>query len=354
MLAMTSVIGTDDPDATEASVRPTTPGRTYHVPRSIDRTGTRDVGHALSAFIASVPNGSTIVFRRGTYRCAGPCIRLYGRRHLTFRGRGSTIRNVGDGRHPINSAFFLDRGNHGITIKNFRLRGGNPHAATRRAYHQGVEHASGIILYNGNSDIRMTRLRIRDQWGHCLYMASLPGRRINRRITFRRSRCTRTGVMGLVIASGRRVRFIKNVIRDTALYPIDIEDGTAGQPVRRVTIRNNRIKRWSWNEYYTCHAIVGDSSAGLKPFSHIRVIRNRFYGGDMGRPSGSCRDGGAIISLFGRDRKTDVTIRGNRARLPAHRRPRTGIRLNNVERGHVAGNAMGGLRFQCARCANIR
>ena len=63
----------------------------HQVPTSIDRTGATDVSGAISAFIASVPDGSTIVFPASSrYRIEGAVL-VAARHNLVINGAARDV-----------------------------------------------------------------------------------------------------------------------------------------------------------------------------------------------------------------------------------------------------------------------
>ena len=111
--------------------------RTVDVPPTIDATGASDVSAALNAFVASVPDGSTIVFPEGaSYRLDPGGLVLYDRHNLVLDGNGATLRvtNPGDtwlgGPINLNSQRISFGQNSHIAIRDFNLVGSNANTTT--------------------------------------------------------------------------------------------------------------------------------------------------------------------------------------------------------------------------------
>jgi hypothetical protein len=126
-----------------------TPGN-YTVPASIDATGATDVSTALSNFIASVPDGSTITFPSGgSYRVDTP-ITMTNRNGLTFVGNSSTIKSPS---HFVGTQEILDspmvfRGGDLITISDFVAVNWYFHQTQRLVLHiaNGIAGLTSIVL----------------------------------------------------------------------------------------------------------------------------------------------------------------------------------------------------------------
>ncbi len=122
-----------------------TSGADLAVPASIDATGTTNASADLLSFIASVPDGSTIVFQAGgTYRL-NHGLALTNRHNLVFEGNGATLHAMGSGSVVTDSPFALDDGDSGITIRDFTLIGNNPNVGTANAYHPSAESQMGSL-----------------------------------------------------------------------------------------------------------------------------------------------------------------------------------------------------------------
>ena len=132
-----------DPSPSAASQRPTVP-----VPESIDATGATDASAALTSFLDTVPDGSTIAFRAGAVYLMDRGLKFSDRHDLTFEGNGATLRSNGD-THELSSLFALWGGNTGIAIRDFNLVG---NSTTPGVYQAGSEGAHGVLI-DGGSDV---------------------------------------------------------------------------------------------------------------------------------------------------------------------------------------------------------
>ena len=111
----------------------------------------------MNAWIATVPDGSTIVFRAGTTYRLDDGIKLVNRHHLTFIGNGATLKANGTAGTHTDTPFALWGLDTYITIKGFTIVGNNPtglySAATGRALREP----------HGRDDLRCQARRDRQQ-----------------------------------------------------------------------------------------------------------------------------------------------------------------------------------------------
>ena len=151
------------------------PGGAIAVPSSIDATGATDASAKLNAFLATVPDGSTIAFKPGaTYLMDAPL--KFSRRHnLTFDGQGATLKANGPTTESGSLIWVGSYGgaNTGITIHDFKLVG---HSPTPGVYQGGKEGAHGVLIAGSNDVERLRRNRQR-RLGRLLLRRGLGGHR---------------------------------------------------------------------------------------------------------------------------------------------------------------------------------
>ena len=251
--------------------------RVVRVPASIDYRGRSDVSGELQRFINRVPNSSKIVFRsRGVYRLDNGIV-LLNRRNLVFDGNGATLRARGSGGRPMDSVFALMSGDRGITIRDFKLVGNNPHAGTALAFHAGAEQLHGFYL-GGARDVLIEDVSIRDFYGDCVYIGTNNGTTWSRDITFQDSSCTRTGRHGVGLIAGRdiliqRVRFDK-----IAFMVVDIEPDRASEGVVGAVIRRNRVGSYGLTNRYVGWFVAAYAGARGAPVRNVTIKGNRVSG----------------------------------------------------------------------------
>lgn len=203
------------------------------VPSSIDATGRRDASRPLMAWLATVPDGSTIRFKpRGVYRL-DVGIQLNRRSDLTFEGNGATLKSHGArtcGRAC--SIFYLFRRNSGITIRNMNLVGNSP---TPGVYDSAIEQAHAVAVI-ASHDVEITNVRIRSVGGDGLYVSAWSDG-----VWFHDSRVLTNGRMGVAITAGRNVT-VERVSFDKVGYgAFDIEPNDSAGGATDIKFINNRI-----------------------------------------------------------------------------------------------------------------
>jgi hypothetical protein len=200
------------------------------VPSSVDATGASDASAALKAFLATVPDGSTIAFKAdGVYRMDRG-LEFALRRNLTFEGNGATLASNGDGLEA-SSLFVLDR-DSGVTIRNFNLVG---NSTTPGVYNAANQWAYGVQVWNSyNTEI--SGVTISAVWGDCVYIGSWSDT-----VWFHDSTCKSSGRMGVAITSGKNVT-VEHVVFNTIAYGVfDIEPNVSTEGATNVKFLNNTI-----------------------------------------------------------------------------------------------------------------
>jgi hypothetical protein len=255
-------------------------GRSYLVPRSIDRTGSRDVSPRLNQFIRRVPNGSTIRFRRGIYR-VDSAIQLDGRRNLVLEGGGATLR--GNGCEVSDSLILVGwgRASSGITIRDFKLRGANPDGGTPSAFHSGCEHQMGVGIY-GSSDVLITHVSIGRVFGDCVYIGDGNSGAWSRDIRLRNSSCSATGRSGVAIVAGTRVTVAGVRFREIGMYVLNIEPNSSRGGGTYVTFRDNQVGSYGHARQFGVLMVCTNGGAAGAAIDHITITGNRVTGGTLG------------------------------------------------------------------------
>lgn len=245
------------------------------LPNSIDATGSSDASGALASFIASVPNGSTIVFKAGgTYRL-DIGLRILGRRNLTFEGNGATLKATATTGQPRTSPFLLE-GSSGITIRNFTLVGSNPDGGTSSSHHLDRQDQGGVNVYGGTGNL-IENTTIRKTWGDCVYIGMNAGVWADD-VTYRDSVCELNGRMGVAITAAQNVVVARVSFDRIAMYPFDIEpDSSAGGGVN-VTFKDNTIGSYNHAAGWTPYFFAASGAAG-SDVRDVLVTRNRVTGG---------------------------------------------------------------------------
>ena len=218
------------------------PARTFRVPRRIASDGSRDVTRALTAFINSVPNGSTVeLARNGRYRIDGTLLIerhanlwILGKHATLFAGtRGDQFR-----RH------IRVMGGKNIVIRNLTVVGANPNAGmSDNAFDPAHEFQHGIEL-DGVQGALLGRVRIYDVYGDFVYIGMSQSNGVqtpSRNVTIQNSRFKRNGRMGISVDYAEDTIILNNYMGDCRRSWVDVEPTGATWQVRGLTIRYNTV-----------------------------------------------------------------------------------------------------------------
>ena len=222
-----------------ATLGSTPPAGGIVVPAAIDATGGSDAAPALAAFIAGVPDGSTILFAPGGVYRLDTGLRILGRHNLVFDGRGATLRATATTGAPRSSPFVLEAST-GITVTDFSLTGTNPDAGTAAAHHLDRQNQGGVIVYGGGN-IVIADTTIAGTWGDCVYVGMTSAGTWADGVTYRDSVCRRNGRMGVAVVAGRDVTVARVSFDALAMFAFDIEPDTAAGGAVNVTFRDNTV-----------------------------------------------------------------------------------------------------------------
>ena len=214
------------------------PGGTIAVPSSIDSTGATDASAKLNAFLATVPDGSTIAFRAGaTYLMDAPL--KFSRRHnLTFDGRGATLKANGPTTESGSLIWVGSYGgaNTGITIHDFTLVG---HSTTPGVYQGGKEGAHGVLIA-GSNDVDVYDVTVSAVWGDCFYVGGWADT-----VRFHDSTCQSNGRNGVTITSGRNVTIQHVAFPKNGYVVLDIEPNLSSEGASNIKFLDNTAGTWS-------------------------------------------------------------------------------------------------------------
>jgi hypothetical protein len=217
----------------------------------IDATGARDVTNELNAYLASVPDGSSIQLPAGArYRAEGTVFLRY-RRNLTIEGNNALIFATTDGSGmtpppgyvrdwPRNRYQVEIRGGSGIVIRNLKVRGANPHAGIGdEAYVSALEAQHGFAI-QGATDIELDRVSVSDVYGDFVYIGG-DDDEWSRDIHIHDSHFERNGRQGITVTKGQGVLIERCYIGDTRRATFDLEPPGITGGALDVVIRDNEI-----------------------------------------------------------------------------------------------------------------
>lgn len=288
------------------------------VPASIDATGASDASADLAAFIASVPDGSTIAFAAGgTYRL-DTGLRLIDRQDLTLEGNGATLHATAATGEPRTSPFVLEGGRN-ITLRGFVLTGTNPDSGTSESHHPDRQDQGGVDAY-GVRGLLIERTTIRETWGDCVYLGADDGTWSDG-VTYRESTCERNGRMGVAIVAASNV-LVEHVTFDAiAMFPFGIEPNADSEGAIGITIRDNEVGTYGHSTLFTPYFFVAEGAPGAT-VRDVTVVRNIVTGG-------------TLASTAERPNRFSFTFSDNVSLVPAEGPV---LKLSAVQDLHVAGN----------------
>ena len=238
-VASQSLGPTPTPPSSSRPFRAPVTTRTVSVPSSIDASGATDVSAALNAFIKSVPDGSTIVFKAGgTYRLSQG-LWLTNRHNLVFEGNGATLRAAGSGSTLVSTPFRIDQGNGSISIRGFTIVGNNPNTTT--VYTPSGEEQHGVGIW-GSSDIEVAHNTIGHTWGDGVYISGNDITRVSSdSVWIHDNTFSYIGRSGIALTAGSNVTVEQNSLDKVGLHVFNIEPDHAYQVNAFNTFRNNTV-----------------------------------------------------------------------------------------------------------------
>jgi hypothetical protein len=323
------------------------------VPASIDATGTTDVSPALNAWIASQPDGSSLVFPDGSrYLLGGDAgLQLDGRSGLTLEGAGSTLLLRTNGVSNRSSAFFLQDSRH-ITIRGFTVDGGNEATGTTGAEAAFHEQMNGAVVRAGSAFVEFHGVTWDRLYGFGVFVGAEGGTAWPEDISIHDS-TIRGGEMGVAVVAGRRIRIVGNTINDSVYYPVDLEPdisqpGPNGEPGHGggfvdVLIADNDIARYGWGTDMTSWFVAAapqDDVVDTAVMDGLTITGNRVHVGPA-VPTGRYEEGlgGLGIRSDKANLKRNFTITDNWTADDDVRQVAAAVlNLRNVENLVVTGN----------------
>jgi len=274
----------------DGGVVPTPPTGTP-VPSSIDSTGKTDVTAPLTAFLLSLPQGSTALFpANGTY-LLNSAVKLGGRVNLTLEGQGCTLKAGGTGFNENFSLLYFQTfpgTNAGVKIRNLKLVGNSP---TPGVFISGKEGQHGILV-DGGTNFEISGCTISNTYGDGIEVNSGANGVHAHGNTY-----TNIGRNAVSVITGSNVEVDHETIGKCGYCVFDVEPNTKSQPSSKVSFHDNDTGQWG-NLFF---ALDGSNTGAV--FSDISVTDNT--------------SSKALTSVVtGPGRKTRVTFNGNKGTNP--------------------------------------
>lgn len=284
------------------------------VPASVDPSGRSDVTAKLRRFVDSVPDGSTVVFRRGAiYRIDGT-LQWRDRRRVTLDGNGATLVARAHGGPNRAHVRLVDGGDW--TIRDLRIRGSNRFPG--RVDHR-YQWQHGFDL-RGVDGAKLERVDVSDVLGDAIYVGLSTSRpRWSQDVAVVDSTGRRSGRMGISVTAGRRVTIDGGRWSNPALSTFDIEPNGPPGGADRILIKHTTIGAGSRD---TALSITGSG-----PVSNVTLLDNIL----IGRPL-------IVRADQHGERPSNIVVRGNRSTVTFTGPPPAAMLFRNVDRVTVAGN----------------
>jgi hypothetical protein len=192
-------------------------------------------------FLATVPDGSMILFTAGGVYRMDRGLRFSDRHDLIFEGNGAILRSNGVSACARDcSLFYLLEDNTRIVIRDFNLVGNSP---TPGIFLDSWQHASGITIVGG-SDVEIANVTVSGVGGDGLTLSGVAPAWPDA-ISFHDSHVISSGRMGVAVVAGRNVT-VQRVQFDTVAYGVfDIEPNDTTQGASGIRFLDNAAGTWT-------------------------------------------------------------------------------------------------------------
>jgi hypothetical protein len=241
-----------------AAAAPPQRATVYQVPSKIKSDCSVPVDAKISAWLATVPNNSTVQFGAGRCYAQDGTITLSGRSGLVIDGQGAEFRAVTPGAsHRANWRF---AGGANLTVQNMAVRGTN----SQGAYDPAVEWQHGYSI-EGVQGMALTNVQARDTWGDGVYLAHSTHTTAcgddassARNVVISRATLERNGRQGVAIVDAEHVTLQDSTIGPVAWWSVDIETDDACEIARHVNILRNTFGAQRYG-------VLGSVGSGVYP-----------------------------------------------------------------------------------------
>jgi hypothetical protein len=237
----------------------------YTVPKSIKGDCSVPVEQKVMAWLATVPDGSTVRFGQG--RCYGQdgTITLTNRNGLVIDGQGSEFRALTPGGSHRSSWRIV--GGRNLTVRNLALRGSNPQGA----YDHAVEWQHGFAV-EGVQGMTLSNVQVREVWGDGIDLwrgAPSPAcgddASSARDVLIAGALLERIGRQGVAVVDAERITVQDSAIGPVAWANVDVETDDPCEIARHITLARNSFGSNGWgvivNGGFGAAPQVGDVTA---------------------------------------------------------------------------------------------
>jgi hypothetical protein len=272
-----------------------TPASGIQVPDSIDSTGTSDVSAALNTWFASVPDGSTVVFKAGgTYKMK-VALQLTNRHNLVLEGNGATLVSAG-GYDQLSSLIVLGHKYggawtgtcSGIAIRNLNLVGTSPSPGR---FISGKESQHGVEIED-SSNIDISHITVRAVYGDAIKVGGS-----SNGVRFHNSHVYSVGRNSVTVTMGQNVTAENNVFDVSGYCVWDVESNYSSEHSSNFIFRNNTAGSWS-NAFGAAVGTAGSQVSG------VTITGNKVTGG-------------SLLTIINLARRQNVTFTNNTSSVTA-------------------------------------
>lgn len=214
-----------------------------------DTTGTMDVHAAIQAVIDVAPDGSRIVFPQGATLRLDTGLTIDGRDDLILDGNGATLVTNGCTRDSSLISVGLFEPSTDVTIREFRMVGGNDRAGTTSAFEATCQFQAGVSLY-GAARVELHDVEMTAMWGDCLYVGITGSGSWSTDVTYRDSVCLANGRQAVSIVAGERVAIERVTMDRLAMHALDIEPNDGSGGARDVLFLDNAVGSYGHSDAY--------------------------------------------------------------------------------------------------------
>lgn len=217
---------------------------------NVDSTGASDVSAAMAAFLAGVPNGSTIELRPGGRYRMDQTFLIARRSSLNVLGNGATFFFSTAGDRSTDAAIKATRArpnvrvldSTSISISNLNVIGANPLGGrVDDAYQANYEAQHGFDVLN-SVGVSLINDSATDTYGDFVYIGGGYGRDSRAsNIVVRGFRGTRSGRQGITMTEASHILIENSTLTDLRRATFDMEPESDAASIDDVTIRNNTI-----------------------------------------------------------------------------------------------------------------
>jgi hypothetical protein len=324
----------------------------FQVPASIAADCSVDVTAALHAWIASVPDSSTLVFGKDACYNIDGGLAIPDRHGLTFDGNGSTFKLVTRG--TSNRSNWTIQGGSDINLRNMTARGANPYAGINPSAYDGQVEWQHAFRFQGTQTGMLDNVQGYDVYGDFVEAEENHKTGVtSRNLTVRNSRFERNGRQGIALIHVDGFVLLDRYLGDINMTGIDIELNGDLQRVANVRIMRNTFGRVK-------HALLSSHGQGTS----TGVSKVMFSWNKMTAPPVTCLAAitlgtpraGVYWSSFSFDNNTlktfgnpmdlqrlkNVTIRNNAMEwvAPGACRTQVAVWAKDSHDGLVSGNTM--------------